>query len=421
MIEFVLIPIAIVLLVLIQGFFSGAEIAVVHSDRTRLKHRAKEGQSGSALALRLLERPEYILTTTLVGTNIALVLSTVLGTALLIGLLGDIGGLVAVIVLTPVTLLFGEIVPKSICQQESDRLTPKIIYPLYALLILLFPIIFLFSRVARLVARIVGRGKPGAEMFAVREQLRSVLEAAEGHSPEHLVDRIRIRNVVRFGELVAGDLMTPAGEMTAIDSGADIADAIKLVRSTGYDHIPIFEGQRSNVTGMLSLTLWDLIEPGLANVSINDFVRPAHFVPVQQPVAELLPILRGRDDLSAFVVDEFGSVVGLINLDMILSSIVGAVDVGTSYEARQSSAAPSYEQLVDDEYLMDARLPIADVNDLLATKISTAAAHTIGGLVVARLRHVPQAGESIIESGFRIVVEEATERAIKRVRVSREP
>ena len=257
-------------------------------------------------------------------------------------------------------------------------------------------------------------------MFAVREQLRSVLEASEGHSPEHLIDRIRIRNVVRFGELVAGDLMTPASEMPAIDTNSSIADAIKLVRNTGYDHIPIFEGQRSNVTGMLSLTLWDLIELGLHDATIDALVRPAYFVPVQQPVAELLPILRRRDDLSALVVDEFGSVVGLITLEMILSSIVGSVDVGTTYEARQSTSTPTYEKVADDDYLMDARLPITDVNDLLATKIGTAAAQTIGGLVVARLRHLPKTGESIVEHGFRITVEEATDRAIKRVRVSRE-
>lgn len=420
MIEIILIPITIAVLLLVQGFFSGSEIALVHSDKAKLRHKAKQGQAGSALALKLMERPEVILTTTLVGTNIALVLSSVLGTALMIELFGEIGGVVAIFVLTALTLVFGEIVPKSVFQQESNRLTPRIVYPLYAISLLLFPVIFVFSRVARLVSRLAGHGKPGAEMFAVREQLRSVLETAEGAAPDHPFDRIRIRNVVRFGELVAGDLMTPAAEMTAIDSNAEISDAIAIVRKTGYTHVPVYEGKRSNVTGIVSLTVWDLVEPGLADVSIGDLVKPAFFVPVQQPVAELLPVLRGREDQSAVVVDEFGSAVGLITVDMILESIVGNIEVGTSFEDRRTNIKPDYEMLDEDVYLMDARLPIADVNDLLATRISTAAAHTIGGLVVARLRHVPQIGESISEGGYVFTVEEATDRAVVRLRVSRE-
>ena len=419
--EFVFIPIAVVVLLVIQGFFSGSEIALVHSDKTTLRHRARQGHASSALALRLMERPEVILTTTLVGTNIALVLTTVLVTALLVQIFGESGGILSILLLTPLTLVFGEIVPKSVFQQESNRLTPKIVYPLYAMSLLLFPVIFIFSRVARLVARLVGRGRPGAEMFAVREQLRSVLEASEGGALAQPFDRVRIRNVVRFGELVAGDVMTPASEMTAIDSNATISDAIELVRTSGYTNLPVYDGRRSNVTGMLSFTVWDFAERvDDTAAAIMDLVKPAYFVPVQQPAAELLPVLRGRTDQSAVVVDEFGSAVGFISLNMILESIVGSIDAGTASANRATSTKAGYKVLADDAYLMDARLPIADVNDILATTISTAAAHTIGGLIVARLRHVPKVGESIIEAGFRFSVEQATDRAITRVHVSRE-
>lgn len=410
---------AIVVLLLMQGFFSGAEIALVNCDKARLRHKARQGHAGSKLALKLFKRPEVILSTTLVGTNIAAVVLTVLGTAAMIGSFGDNGDLYAVLLLTPLILLFGEVVPKSVFQQQSDDLTPKIVYPLYAFSLLFFPVVFVFSRVARLAAHLFGHDRPGAGMFAVREQLRAVLETAEGAANIDVFDRTRIRNVVRFGELSVGDIMIPAAEMTALESGRDTADAITLVRRTGCTDIPVYEGKRSNVVGMVSLTPWNLVEPGLPDRDLSDLIGPAYFVPSQQPIALLLPVLRMRNDHSAIVVDEYGSAIGMITVDKILETIVGRIEVGRAFEAQVVNHKPSYEVLEEDVYLMDARLPISEVNEILATQISRTAAHTIGGLVLARLQHVPEAGESIIEGGYAFTVVTATERTVTKLRVER--
>jgi len=411
---------AIALLLLVQGFFSGSEIALVDCDKSRLKHRAKQGHSGSRLVLRMFERPEVILATTLVGTNVALVMATVLGTTLLIDTFGASGGALAVVVLTPLVLLFGEVIPKSVYQQESDRLAPWIIYPLYAMSILLFPIVFVFSKIARLIARFAGKGRPGADLFAVREQLRAVLEAAEGAAPEHPFDRIRIRNVVRFGELVASDLMVPAAEMTGLSTKDDIAHALELVRRTGLTHVPTYEGERNTIVGMAHLAVWDLIDPGLRNKSISDVTNPALFVPALQPATELLPLLRSREDESAIVVDEYGSAVGLVNVRMVLAAVVEKSAANARHAGFGNGSHATVEELGDDSYLVDARMPITDVNELLAIHLSTATAHSIGGLVEARLRHVPQIGESMTEQGFMFSVEEATERMATRLRITRQ-
>lgn len=411
---------AIILLIVVQAFFSGSEIALINCDKTRLMHKAKKGQHGAALALRMFEKPEVILTTTLIGTNVALVGSSVLTTTLMIGLFGNIGGVIAVFVLTPLTLMFGEVIPKSVFQQMSDKLAPRIIYPLYVLSLLFFPVVFVFAGIARLVARLVGTSKPGAAMFAVREQLRAVLESAESASPDHPFDRLRIRNVVRFGELVASDLMIPAADMKAIAVTDDLADALTLVRETGLTYVPAYEGERSNVVGMAHLTAWALVDPELQARGIAGLTNPALFVSSLQPAAELLPVLRARDDESAIVVDEYGSTVGLINVRMILESVVGKLSTATPGDATYGSQQAAVEDLGDDTYRIDARMPIAEVNDLLATEISTATAHSIGGLLVMRLRRVPKVGDSITEGGFEFTVEEATERAAVRLRASRE-
>ena len=413
------VSLGMILLLLLQGFFSGAEIAIVNCDRARLRHKARQGDAGSKLALRLLERPEVILSTTLVGTNIALVLLTAIATASAIAVVGEGGDLVAVLLLTPFTLILGEVVPKSVYQQESDELTPRIVYPLYAFYLLFFPIVFVFSRTARLAARLIGRGRPGAGMFAVREQLRAVLDTAEGATTIDVFDRARIRNVVRFGEFVVGDVMVPAADMIAVDAGQPTAAVMDLVRRTGSAQVPVYEGKRSQVIGMISISVWEVVEPGFAERSVRDLVKPAYFVPAQQPLVELLPVLRNRGDQCAVVVDEYGSAVGMITVDDILETVVGRVEVGAAFENQDDLPKPKVDVLDDDIYLMDARLPISEVNDLLGTKIGVSEAHSIGGLIVARLRHVPAAGESIREAGYQFTVTEATERAVLKLRAER--
>jgi len=407
------------LLLILQGFFSGAEIAIVSCDRARLRHRARQGDAGSQLALRMLERPEVVLSTTLVGTNIALVLLTALATTLAIAAFGNEGDLLAVLLLTPITLILGEVVPKSVFQQESNDLTPKIIYPLYAFSLLFWPIVFVFSRVARLAARLTGADKSGAQLFAVREQLRTVLDTAEGATTLDVFDRERLRNVMRFGELAAGAVIVPAAEMKAIDADAPIERLARLVRRTGSAHLPVYEGKRSNILGILSIKVWDLVEPGFENRSVRDLVRPAHFVPAQQPLVELLPVLRGRPDESAIVVDEFGSAIGLVTVQKVLESVVGRVGVGEMFEEADELPRPGHEALADESFLLDGRLAIPEVNELLGTRIGQSEARTIGGLIIARLRHVPQADESIEEAGFRFTVVSASDRAVTRLRAER--
>ena len=405
----------LLVLLLLQGFFSGAEIAIVNCDRARLRHRAKQGDAGSKLALHMLERPEVLLSTTLVGTNISLVLLTAIATTAAITAVGDSGDLYATLVLIPITLILGEIVPKSVFQQQADELTPRIMYPLYGFYLLFFPVVFVFSRVARLAAKIVG-DDPGAGIFTMRAQLRAILDTAEGGANIDVFDRTRIRNVVRFGELLAGDVMLPATEMTAIDATASVEDLIDLVRRSGGAHVPVYEGQRSQVTGLVSLSVWDLSRFRSSTRSLSDYVKPALFVPSQQPLVELLPILRNREDQSAVVVDEYGSAVGLVTLDNILETVVGQVGVGSVFEERRESARPVYEALGDDAFVLDARLPVSEVNDLLGTDLYLSEARTIGGLIIARLRHVPAVEEGITDGGYRFTVLEVSDRAIHRLR-----
>ena len=420
MVELLLILLGMVVLLLLKGFFSGSEIALVNADKIKMHHRANQGDRGAKLVLKLFRTPDVLLGTTLVGTNISTVALTTIGTMLMIRNFGEIGDLLAFLIFTPLFLIFGEIVPKSIYQQKSDVLSPIIVYPLRLFSMLFSPVIFVFSRVARLAARLAGGGKSDQAVFITREQIRTVVEMAERSAGVDIFDRNRIKRVIRFSETTVGEAMIPVAEMTAISINRSTRRAVDVVRKHGYNRLPVFSGNISNILGIVTLTTWDLMNEDLVDKPLETLIKPAYYVAPYQTIDQLLPILRQREDHMAIVVDEFGSAVGMITMEDILEEVVGEIDVGYDFDEYLPHRKRHYEEIDDGVYLMDSRLPISEANEVLGMELPSLEYHTLGGLLMTRLRHIPKQGEYIQESGYRFIVEEATERSIVKLRVERE-
>ncbi len=415
--DVLLITLLMLLLLLLKGFFSGSEIAVVNSDKIKLHAMANQGHKGAKAVLKQLRTPDVLLGTTLVGTNIATVALTTLGTLVMIQLFSDMGDVIAFLVYTPLFLIFGEIVPKSIFQQKSDTIAPVAIYPLRVFSFLFYPVIFIFSRIARLAARLFGAGKTEQHVFMTREQMRAVVEMAERASNVSSFDQGRIRQVIRFSETSVGEVMVPVAEMTAINLNKSTRRAIAMVRKRGYNRLPVYTGNISNISGIVTLTTWDLMSPELPERDLSELIQPALYVSPYQTIDDLLPILQKRNDHMAIVVDEFGSAVGMITMEDILEEVVGEIDVGYDFDEYLPRRKRIVEMLDDDVFLMDSRLPIWEANEILGIRLPAKEFHTLGGMVMARLRRIPEKGESIVESGYRFTVEGATDRAIEKLRV----
>ena len=406
----------IILLLLLKGFFSGSEIALVNSDKIKLNARANQGDNGAKKVLELYKEPDVLLGTTLVGANIATVALTTLGTILFIELFGASGDFYAFLALTPLLLILGEIVPKSVYQQKSDEIAPIAIYPLRLFSFIFYPVIFIFSRIARLCARLFGGGKVEQNLFMTREQIRSVVDMAERTSSVDAFDRGRIRRVIRFGETTVGEAMIPIAEVTAINRNNSILRVIATVRRKGYNRLPVYKGNISNITGIVTLTTWDLLDRSLSDKKLEELIAPVHYVLQFQTIDQLLPTLRQRDDHMAVVVDEFGSAIGIITMEDIVEEVVGDIDVGYDFDEYLPRRKRVIERVGEGKYLIDSRSSVSEVNDVLEINLNSRVSHTIGGLVMAQLGHIPERGESVVEMGYRFTVEEVTERAIVKLR-----
>jgi len=417
--EWVIEIFVILLFLMMKGFFSGSEIAMVNSDKLKLRHRAKMGDAGAKLVLKLFKTPDVILGTTLVGTNIATVTISTLGALIFIDLLGEAGDLVAVILFTPFLLILGEVVPKSIFQQKADDIVGKIIYGLRFFSFLFYPVIFVFSRIARFATRLVGGTAMQQNMFITREELRVLLDVSESSANPTSVDRQRIRRIIRFADTTVGEAMIPLADVVGFDQTRSMPEAVQTVWKYGFNRLPVYVGNITNVKGVLTLNTWDLMDTEIVSKSTADYTRSALYLSPKQTIDRALPLLRAREDHMAIVVDEFGSAIGILTMEDVLEEVVGEIDVGYDFDEYQPRQRTHIEDEGSDMYLMGGRTPISEVNDILHLQLPVGEAHTIGGFLINRLRRIPQEGEFIEEQEHRFSVVQADARSVIKVRVVR--
>jgi CBS domain containing-hemolysin-like protein len=417
--EWIIELIVILVFLGLKGFFSGAEIAIVNADKFKLRHQAKTGDRGAGLLLKMFRTPDVILGTTLVGTNLATVTITTLGALICIHLFGSMGDLISVLLLTPILLIFGEIVPKSIFQQKADTIARTIIHALRFFSYLFYPVIFVFSRVARFATRLVGGTSARQALFITREELSVLLDVSDSGTATGKVDRRSIRRVIRFADTTVGQAMIPLADVIGFNERRSMVDAVNVVLKHGFNRLPVYLGNITNVQGVLTLSTWDLLDNSIEKRAMDDFVRPPLYLSPQQTIDQTLPLLQAREDHMGIVIDEFGSAIGIITMEDVFEEVVGDIEMGYDFDEYQSKRQYFIEADGEISFLMSGRAPISEVNDKLHIKLPIGEAHTIGGLVNTRLRRIPQEGDAIEEEGFRFSVLEADPRIVLKVRAER--
>ena len=322
----VAIPIMIILLIL-KGLFSGSEIALVNADKIRLKKMAKSGHKGAKLVLKAFERPDELLSTTLIGTNITTIALTTIGTLMMVETIGRQGDFWAFVLFTPVFLIMGEIVPKSIFQEKSDLLTPILIYPLWAISKILWPIVFVFSRIASWAARLAG-GQPEQGLFVSRDQLSAVVQLAEQSGSLGSLNEGQLQRVLKFSDTTVSEIMIPLDQLVAYEKNSSIRELIKQTLKSGHRRFPVYENSKENLTGIAIITNKVLLEPSLSDQSLDTITKPALQLNQNQTLEEVLPLILDRRDRMAVIVNESNLTIGLVTFEDLIASAIGDINIG---------------------------------------------------------------------------------------------
>ncbi|MCG6939028.1 MAG: hemolysin family protein [Gammaproteobacteria bacterium] len=402
--------IIIVLCLLMEGLFSGSEIGVVSADQIKLRHLAAKGSKGAKLALKMLEKPEWLLSVTLVGTNISVVTNTTMVTALMFQLFGESGSWMAVAIAAPLIWIFGEIVPKSVFQQKADAITPYVIFALIFFSWLFYPILFVFSILTRLLTKLTGGDQKNP--FTLREEIVTMLqmpEAARGDIQP--VEQNMIRRMFNFTETTVKDVMTPLIDVVAVEKNISCQQAKQI--SSEYSHIrlPVYDERVDRIIGVLHTLELLGIDP---QSPITSFIRPAIYVPMNKSIQNLMSELRTDGSVIAIVVDEFGGAEGIVTLEDIMEEVVE--DLEDEYDESEENNQ-LIRRLGKNDYLVNARIEVDELNEKLQISLPVGRYVTLAGLILDRTHRVPEKGMVIKQDGISLVVHQSTAQAIHEIRI----
>ena len=396
---------------LAEGFFSGAEIGVVSADRIKLRTDAAKGSRGAQLAMKMLAKPEWLLSTTLVGTNIAVVTNTTMATALVIQLFGPEFSWLAVVLVAPLIWIFGEIVPKSIFQQRADSITPRAIFVLRFCSQIFYPILLLFSFFARLLARLMG-DKPGYQnAFTLRQEIMTMMSMSpeEGEIDPH--EQSMIRRLFVFGETAAREIMIPLIDVYTIDQDASCQEAAQLAGSAAHNILPVHAGRVDRIIGVLD-TL-DLIGVDL-DQPIMPYVQPVDYVPGSRIIQDVLLDLRHTKREMAVVLDEFGGAKGIVTLEDIMEEVVE--DIRDEYDVNERSNQ-WVRKMGDRDYIVSGRMEPHLLAEKLSVELPEGHYSSVAGFLLEKARAIPPEGSEIKYQNIVFTVVRATPQVIQEVRL----
>lgn len=402
--------VAVLACILFSAFFSGIEIAFFSVSELKLRAMAESGDGKAKMAHYLRSNPQRLLSTILIGNNLANIAAASLATLIALRLFGSHAVAIVTALLTLIILIFGEIVPKTLATKHALAVTLWVAYPIYGLEKLLTPILFALEP---LIVKLTG-GRGLSVPFATEEELKMVLDESEKTGVLETDEVQMIKNVFLLNDITAEDTMTPRTYMFALDGNLTIEAAKKELFNSIHSRIPVFDRSPDNIIGVLYKTsaLKKLAEDeGAARLA--DIANPPLFVPSGKPADELMKQFQQEKRHMAIVVNEFGEVIGLVTLEDLLEEVVGEIMDETDITEEL------IKRIGKNQILVDGRTEVRRVNEFFKVDLGNDA-KTVSGLIQEHLGRIPATGESVQIGRCRLVVHEADPKSIKRVQIFKE-
>ena len=404
--------IIIFLCILIQGFFSGSEMMLISSNKLKLRRKAAKGSRGASLALDMINNPRWFLATTSTGTNMFVIIASVVAAVLFESFFGKHGEILTVVIISPFLLMFGEIIPRTIFQRNATSIAPKISHLLFFASRILSPITYLFFWASERFYKHIGKKNIKNLPYITKEELAMMLSIPSEGSDLKRKERKLIHRVFHLSESKVSDIMVPLVNVTAITNTADVSDAIKILSRTGYSRLPVFKDRIDNLTGIIHIL--DLLHAHDSKVNVEQFIRQVPVVPELKRVDDLLFSFQKSHNSIAIVVDEYGGSTGIITIEDILEEVVG--EIYDEYDRETSKII----KLDDNKFQINARMEIEDVNEQLQLNLPKEDYETIGGFLLKHMGKIPQKGEKFIYKNINFTIMMSNKRSIHEIIIEQE-
>jgi putative hemolysin len=418
-------------LICVNALLSLAEYALITVRKTRIRQLVEEGNRSAILVEKLLKQPTLMQSTIQTGLTLVSTLAAIIAAVSAIGPLahwiarhtalhGFVNSNASVLSLalvtlpvTIVSLIIGEIAPKSLALRHPERLALIAVYPVYGLKFLFTPLVALLTFLSNILVRPFG----GTASFIIpavnEEELKMMVEASEEKGFLEAEETEMIHSILDFGDTVVRKVMTPRIDMTALDVSAPLPELLRCITESGHSRIPVYEEDLDSIVGIVHAK--DLLSLPLDtmrnNTSIRSVMRPPYFIPETKKGDELLAEFQRSKQQLAIVRDEYGVTSGLVTIEDLLEEIVG--DIQDEYDQEEPMV-----QVVDRcTSILNGKMGLREVNDRMGLELPEDEADTIGGFVFGLLGHQAERGEKVTWQNVEFIVEASDGRRITKVRL----
>lgn len=406
-----------IICLLLSAFFSISETAFIALQRIRVEHLVENNVRGAKRVARMIERPEKLLSTVLLGNNFANVAVAALGTVLAVSLWGqERGVLIATIAVTILILIFAETTPKTIATQHAERLSLIFARPLELISWLFTPFVIALSWIASGFTKLVG-GTPVPKSLASPEEIRTMISIGHKEGTVEEAEAEMLHKVFEFGDRPVREVMVPRPEVVSIEQGSKITDFLALYAESPLSRFPVYQENMDNVVGILSVkdVLMAQAKGTIKDEStIDDLVRPAYFAPETKRINELFAEMRDKNYRMCVVVDEFGGTAGIVSLTRLVEEIVGPVG------DELAEVEKEYEVINEYTFQIDGSMRIEEVNEEMGLELPEGDYETVAGFVLHLLGHIPKTNEQLRYKGLKLVITEMRGLKIEKILLTKE-
>ena len=384
--------IIIIVLIFLSGFFSSAETAFSTLNRVRMRNLEEEGSKKAARVNKILESCSKMLSAILIGNNIVNLTASSLTTAFVIGVCGNAYIGVGTGILTIVVLLGGEIIPKTWANLNSEKLALAYSSVIYALMKVMTPVIFIVDLLSNGILKLL-HVDPNKKMDTITEsELKTYVDVSHEDGQIESDEREMIYNIFEFSDTCVKDIMIPRTNMVTVNADESVNDLIKVFHESMYTHIPVYQEDKDSMIGFVNIKdLFIARISGQKNITLKSLLREAYYTYEYKKNADLLLEMREKSMNVAFVLNEYGSTVGMVTLEDLLEELVG--EIRDEYDEDEKELI---QKIDDRSYLIEGSMNLSDINDSIGTSLNSDDYDSIGGIIIGQLDRLPEDNESVV-------------------------
>lgn len=401
--------IVLVILLALSAFFSSAETALTSVNLIKIRNLSDDGDKRADTVLKVTSDRPKMLSAILIGNNIVNISASSLATTIAITVWGNLGAGIATGILTLLILIFGEITPKTMATIKALKMSLTVAPVILALMQVFTPIIFIINTLASGVLFMLGVKKDAAEEAITEEEIRTIVDVSHESGEIEGDEREMIHNVFDFSDACAKEVMIPRIDMTMIDVNWSLEQVAEAYQKYKYTRVPVYEDNVDRVIGIINMK--DLLFADYTNFNVRDYLREVYFTYEQKNISDLFDELRNESMSLAIVLDEYGSLAGMITLEDLIEELVG--EIRDEYDDDEEDPII---KLNDHTYRVLGSMNLEDLCNILPLGFESEDYDTIGGYLTGLFDHFPNVGETYVSGdGIIIKVDAVDDRRITRI------